>query len=94
MERFTAFEDSALQARLARLRRAELDLQERVQARIVQAEAEGRWVPSDPLYQRLSSILHRVRSDLRDTEQEHLRRAAPSSPEKRAALRRQDGRNC
>jgi hypothetical protein len=85
MKRFAAYEDLALQARLARLRRAEVDLEERVQARIDQAEAEGRWVPSDPLYQRLLSILRQVRRDVRDTEQEHLRRAAGPTSEKRAA---------
>jgi hypothetical protein len=78
VERFAAFEDSALRARLERLRRAELDLQDRVQKRIVQAEAEGRWVPSDPMYQRLASILRQVRTDLRETEQEDLRRTTAS----------------
>jgi uncharacterized membrane protein YccC len=85
MKRFAAFEDSALQARLTRLRRAELDLQKRAQARIVQAEAEGRWVPSDPMYQRLSSVLRQVRADLHETEQEHLRRAGASPAEERLA---------
>jgi hypothetical protein len=74
MTRFTAFEDSALEARLERLRRSEVDLQDRVHARIAQAEREGRWVPSDPLYQRLSSLLKQVRDHLDETEQEHQRR--------------------
>lgn len=85
MKRFAAFEDSALQGRLKRLRRAETDLQERVQARIVQAEAEGRWVPSDPMYQRLSSLLRQVRRDLHDAQHEHARRAGTADMEKRIA---------
>jgi hypothetical protein len=76
MERFAAFEDAAVKARLGRLRRAEVDLQERIEARKVHAEAEGRWVPSDPMYQRLASVLRQVRDDLRDTEKEHSRRTA------------------
>jgi hypothetical protein len=85
MERFAAFEDSALQARLKRLQRAEFDLKERLQTRGVQAEAEGRWIPSDPMYQRLSSVLRQVRSDLLDTEREHLRRTAVSAKKRLAA---------
>lgn len=79
MEPFAAFADSALQARLKRLQRAEFDLKERLQTRGIQAEAEGRWVPSDPMYQRLSSVLRQVRSDLLDIESEHLRRTAVSA---------------
>ena len=79
MKRFAAFEDSALVARLARLARTEVDLQERLQARIQQAELEGRWVPSDPIYQRLSSTLRQVRSELQETEQEHLTRMSTSA---------------
>ena len=74
MRRFAAFEDSALLGRLERLARAELDLQERIQNRVREAELDGRWVPSDPIYQRLASALKQVRSELQDTEQEHLRR--------------------
>jgi uncharacterized membrane protein YccC len=85
MERFAAFEDSALQARLKRLRRAELELKERLQARLTQAEAEGRWVPSDPIYQRLSSVLRQVRNDLLDTEREHLRRTATAAEKRLVA---------
>ena len=82
MRRFAAFEDSALLARLERLARAEVDLQERIQNRVRQAELEGRWVPSDPIYQRLASTLKQVRSELQDTEQEHLRRTrGPAAPE-------------
>ena len=79
MKRFAAFEDSALLARLARLARTEVDLQERIEARIGQAELEGRWVPSDPMYQRLASALKQVRSELRETEQEHLTRMSTSA---------------
>ena len=79
MKRFAAFEDSALLARLTRLAHTEVDLQERVQARIQQAELEGRWVPSDPMYQRLASALKQVRSELRDAEQEHLTRMGTSA---------------
>lgn len=66
----------ALQARLKRLQRAEFDLKERLQTRGIQTEADGRRVPSDSLYQRLSSVLRQVRSDLLDIEREHLRRTA------------------
>jgi len=83
--RFAAFEDSALLARLRRLERAEVDLQERIQDRIRQAELEGRWVPSDPMYQRLASVLKQVRSELRETEQEHLRRTSRSDAEEPVA---------
>lgn len=79
MKRFAAFEDSALLARLTRLARTEVDLQERIQARIRQAGLEGRWVPSDPIYQGLASALRQVRSELRDTEQEHLTRMSTSA---------------
>jgi hypothetical protein len=85
MKRFAGFENAALQTRLTRLRRAERDLQERIQTRIEQAEAEGRWILSDPLYQRLSSVLRQVRGDLRQTEQEDLRRAGTARSEKLAA---------
>jgi hypothetical protein len=83
--RFAAFEDSALLARLRRLERSEVDLQERIQNRIRQAELEGRWVPSDPMYQRLASVLKQVRSELRETEQEHLRRTSRSGGQELAA---------
>jgi uncharacterized membrane protein YfbV (UPF0208 family) len=74
MNRFSAFEDAALLHRIERLERAEQDLQQRTMARISQVEAEGRWLRSDPQYQRLSSVLKKVREDLRDTEKEILRR--------------------
>jgi hypothetical protein len=76
MKRFAAFDDSALLARSRRLALTEVDLQNRVQHRIQEAEAEGRWVPSDPMYQRLASTLRQVRSELTETEQEHLRRTS------------------
>jgi hypothetical protein len=79
VKRFAAFEDSALLARLTRLARTEGDLQERLQARIREAELEGRWVPSDPMYQRLASALKQVRSELRETEQAHVTRMSTSA---------------
>ena len=79
MKRFAGFEDSALLARLTRLARTEVDLQERVEARIRQAQSEGRWVPSDPMYQRLASALRQVRSELQETQQEHLTRMGASA---------------
>ena len=78
MHRFSAFEDSALSARIERLQRAERDLDERVRSRARQAEAERRWVPSDPIYQRLSSVLRHVRNDLREAEQESAKRESAS----------------
>jgi hypothetical protein len=76
MERFSAFEDAALLRRIERLERAEHDLQKRTMARMSQVEADGRWLRSDPQYQHLSSVLKKVREDLRDTEDEFLRRSA------------------
>lgn len=80
MEQFRAFEDPALEGRLKRSRRAEQDLQERVLTRISQVEADGRWLRSDPLYQRLSSILKKVQVDMREIEHELIRRGAASPP--------------
>lgn len=74
MERFSAFDDAALLHRIDRLERAEHDLQQEMMARISRADAEGRWVRSDPHYQSLSSVLKKVRDDLLDTENEFLRR--------------------
>jgi hypothetical protein len=85
MERFAAFEDSALLARIQRLQRAERDLEERMRNRARQAEVEGRWIPSDPMYQRLSSVVRQVRKDLRETEQENVRRASASAAREAAA---------
>ena len=79
MKRFAAFEDAALLSRLERLDHAETDLQKRVAARISQVEAEGRWLRSDPVFQQLSSILKRVRGDMRETEEELMRRGGVSA---------------
>jgi hypothetical protein len=79
VKRFAAFEDSALMERLTRLARTEAELQERIENRMRQAELEGRWVPSDPIYQQLASALKQVRSALRETEQEHLTRMTISA---------------
>jgi hypothetical protein len=86
MQRFAAFEDSALQARLARLERAEADLDERIRRRIEQAEAEARWAPSDPVYQRLVSVLRKVRAELRETQAEQSRRTQAPAADAVAAL--------
>lgn len=79
MNRFAEFEDLALMGRLQRLARAEIDLEERIRSRIREAELERRWVSSDPAYQRLAAVLKQVRSELRDTEQEHLTRMSTSA---------------
>lgn len=79
VKRFAGFEDAALLGRLERLDRAETDLQKRVAARISQVDAEGRWLRSDPLFQQLSSALKRVRLDMREAEQELLRRGSVSA---------------
>jgi hypothetical protein len=84
MRRFTAFADAALTGRLERLDRAESDLQQRIAKRVSQLEAEGRWIRSDPMFQQLSAVLKRVRDDMRETEQEILRRGIGAA-EKRAA---------
>jgi hypothetical protein len=84
MRRFTAFEDAALTGRLERLDRAESDLQQRIAKRVSQLEAEGRWIRSDPMFQQLSATLKRVRDDMRETEQELLRRGLGAA-EKQAA---------
>ena len=79
MKRFKAFDDAAVMARLTRLARTEVDLQERINSCIREAEMAGRWVPSDPIYQRLALALKQVRSELQDTEQEHLTRMSTSA---------------
>jgi len=78
MDRFSAFEDAALLHRIERLERAERDLQQRAMARASRAEAEGRWLRSDPEYRHLSNVLKKVREDLRDTEDEYVRRGSPA----------------
>ena len=84
MKRFAAFEDAALLGRLERLDRAERDLQQRLANRISQLEAQGRWARSDPLFQQLSSTLKKVRDDMRETEEELLRRGSRSAAKKAA----------
>lgn len=74
MGRFSGFEDAALLQRIERLERAERDLQQRAVARASNVELEGRWLGSDPEYRHLSYVLRKVREDLRDTEDEFLRR--------------------
>jgi hypothetical protein len=84
MERFRAFEDVALLSRLERLDRAERDLQQRVARRMSQLDAEGRWVRSDQLFQQLSSALKRARAEMRETEEELLRRGSRVAVKKAA----------
>jgi hypothetical protein len=62
--------------RVARLRREEQDLRTRLADRAEAAKREGRWLESDPLHQRLSAVLARVRSELVDAGQEMLPRAS------------------
>ena len=81
MDRYDVFDDSALRARLKGLRKTKLDLQERTRARAARAESEGRWVPSDPMYQSLSFVLRGVSNDLRATEREHRKRMQMSTTE-------------
>ena len=82
MKRLERYEDAALFDRLERLDRAEADLQKRVAARVSQLQTENRWVPSDPLFQQLSSVLKRVRDDMRETEEELLLRGRISAARK------------
>ena len=86
MKRFAAFDDRALLARLRRLARTEVDLQARIQDRVREADTQGRWVPSDPMYQRLASVLKQVRSELRETEQEQRKRTNGSPAGELAAV--------
>lgn len=55
-------------AELERLQRSERNLNERVESRAAEVERAGGWLPSDPVYQRLASILDDVRSELRRVE--------------------------
>ena len=82
MERFKAFSDAAIIARLERLDRAETALQQTMAKRISQVEAEGRWLRSDPVFQQLSSALKRVRSDMCETEEELMRRGRVATVKK------------
>ena len=79
MKRFEAFDDSALLTRLRRLARTEVDLKVCIESRIREAELQRRWIPTDPEYQRLGSALRRVRKELQETEQEHVRRMSTSA---------------
>ncbi len=81
MERFAAFENATLQSRMQRLLRAERDLETRIQFRMAEIEADGRWVPSDPIYQRLAAVLRQVRGELRDIGREYMERSTSSSVE-------------
>jgi hypothetical protein len=49
-----------------------------------QLDAEGRWVRSDPLFQQLSSALKRARAEMRETEEELLRRGSRVAVKKAA----------
>src|SRR5688572_588973 len=69
------FQNVALQARIERLKFEEQDLARRVVKRMTALEAENRWHKSDPLYQRLSSVLEGIRDDLRSAHKELARRA-------------------
>lgn len=82
MKRFAAFENDALKARLVRLQRAEADLDERIRQCVEHAQAQGRWVRSDPLYQRLVGVVSRVRNEIRDTEAELARRSGAVAPDR------------
>ena len=82
VKRLERYEDAALFDRLERLDRAEVDLQKRVAARMSQLDAEDRWVRSDPLFQQLSSVLKRIREDMRETEEELLLRGRISAARK------------
>jgi hypothetical protein len=75
VEHFAAFEDDALNGRLQRQKRAEQDLVQRIATRISQVDAEGGWLRSDPLYQRLALALSKVREDLQLTQDEVSRRS-------------------
>jgi len=74
MTRFVAFDDRALGLRVQRLKRGEVELQERIQTHVAQAQRAGHYVAADPAYQRLTAILRNVRQELDLTAQEQLRR--------------------
>jgi hypothetical protein len=59
---------------IERLERREEDVQRRLMARRSQLEAEGRWPDGDPHYLQLASVLKEVRNNLRETEDDVLRR--------------------
>ena len=66
MNSLRMLQDDALQSRVARLKVEEQDLAGRVSKRMAALEAEDRWHKSDPLYQRLSSVLEGIREALRN----------------------------
>ena len=68
MNAFRTLDDAALQSRAARLKIEEQDLASRVDKQKAALEAAGRWYKSDPLYQRLSSVLSGIRASLRHAE--------------------------
>jgi len=68
-------EHRALQNRAARLKLEEQDFTKRVARQMAALKAENRWHKSDPMYQRLSSVLAGIQKDLRNAEHELLRRA-------------------
>ena len=79
MKRFAAFEDAALLRRLEYLDQAEIDLQKRVAARMAVVDSEPRWLRTDSAFQQLSSTLKQLRNDMRETEEELLRRDMASA---------------
>ena len=85
MNRFSAFEDAALLRRIERLERAEHDLQQRTIARIAQVDAEGCWLMSDSQHRHLASMLKKVRDDLRETNEELVRRKGSAIESRLAA---------
>jgi len=64
VNKFTTIDDAPLRARIWRLELEEQDLCKRVAQRVSTVESEGGWLKSDPLYQRLSSVLAGVRESL------------------------------
>ena len=91
MSRFVGFEDRALDRRLQRLRRSELDLRERIRTQAAEAERSGRYAAADPAYRRLAVILRTLRWELHETAREQVRRVSraqprPGSPAGHAAL--------
>lgn len=87
MSRFVAFEDRALNRRLQRLSRSEIELEKRIKTHAAEAKRAGHYVPADPAYQRLAAILRTVRRELDDTAQEQLRREGGTNPHPRARVK-------
>lgn len=63
-----------LAPRIERLRREIRDFEVRTSRHKAALDREGRYVPSDPLYQRLASIRDYLRSELRATQEKLDRR--------------------